>query len=100
MFILNSVRNSLLSGNDKHSLAKCISLYFTIVTIPISIYQTYEHLSNFCKPLLQVQIIRVIWMVPVYSLESVLSIHFVKYSFLFQVIRETYESYVIYCFLR
>jgi hypothetical protein len=58
-----SVRKSLIHGDDQHTLAKHISSCFTLITIPISVYQSYEHLSNFYKPLLQVQIIRVIWMV-------------------------------------
>jgi hypothetical protein len=58
-----SVRESLIQGDDQHTLAKHISLCFTLITIPISLYQSFEHLSNFYKPLLQVQIIRVIWMV-------------------------------------
>lgn len=58
-----SVRRSLIQGDDQHTLAKSVSTCFTLMTIPISLYQSYEHLSNFHKPLLQTQIIRVIWMV-------------------------------------
>jgi hypothetical protein len=44
-------------------------------------------LSNFSK-------------VPIFSLESFLSIVWIKGAFYFQVLREIYEAYVIYCFMR
>jgi hypothetical protein len=50
-------------GVGQHTLAKHVSLCFTIITIPLSLYQSYEHLANFWRPRLQVQIIRIIWMV-------------------------------------
>lgn len=101
IFVVYHTRKLLLfESSDKHELAIQISLAFSSLTIPVSIYHSFDHLLNFKFPKLQAQIIRIIWMVPVYSLESVLSIKYNKYGFIFQSFREIYESYVIYCFMR
>jgi hypothetical protein len=39
-------------------------------------------------------------MVPVFSIESLISIQWIQYSFYFQAIREIYETYAIYSFMR
>ena len=73
---------------------------FTFMTLPISFYHTLDHLSNFIKPKLQSQIVRILWMIPIFSIESLISIHWVHYSFYFQAVREIYETYAIYSFMR
>jgi hypothetical protein len=88
------------SGTGQHALAMHISALFTFMSIPISLYQIYDHLAHFFQPKLQIQVIRIILIVPIFALESSLSIHFIDYSFYFQVVREFYESYVIYSFMR
>lgn len=57
------VRSNLLVGVEKHELATNIAACFCSLTIPISLFHTFEHLNNFRKPKLQAQIIRIIWMV-------------------------------------
>lgn len=94
------VRGCVYHCVDKHLLALQIAECFVGMTIPISAYHAWEHLTNFVKPRLQSQIVRIIWIVPVYSFESWLSILFMEHAFYFQAIREIYESYVIYCFMR
>lgn len=94
------VRRCIGNCHDQQIMAISISKCFVFLTVPISVYHTYDHLTNFLKPRLQSQIVRIIWMVPVYSLEAMLSIIYYNKSFYFQTIRELYESYVIYCFMR
>ena len=94
------VRSCVYQCVDKHVLALQIAECFVGMTIPISVYHAWEHLTNFVKPRLQSQIVRIIWIVPIYSLECLLSIQFMEHAFYFQAIREIYESYVIYCFMR
>ena len=93
------VRHDLEDGTDKHTLAKHISLLFTGLSVPISLYLIYDHLSHFYQPRLQIQVIRIILIVPIFAIESSLSIHYVDYAFYFQVVREFYESYVLYSFM-
>lgn len=100
VFLILRVRNCLHVCAEKNDLAIQIAQCFFGLTVPISIYHTWEHLSFFVRPLLQSQIVRILWMVPVFSLESLLSTIFVQYAFYFQAVREIYEAYVIYCFMR
>ena len=94
------VRSCMYNCVDKHQLALTIAECFVGITVPISAYHAWEHLTNFVRPRLQSQIVRIIWMVPIYSFESLLSISFMEHAFYFQAFREIYESYVIYCFMR
>lgn len=99
-FLALRVRSCVYHCADQHILALQISQCFVGMTVPISIYHAWEHLTNFVRPRLQTQIVRIIWIVPIYSFECLLSISFMEHAFYFQAIREIYESYVIYCFMR
>jgi hypothetical protein len=57
------VRSCVRICTDTHYLAIDIALCFFGLTVPISIYHTYEHLSSFARPLLQSQVVRILWMV-------------------------------------
>jgi len=50
---------------DLHSILAELTQCMVIATIPISIFHAWDHLSNFCKPKLQSQIVRIIWMVSI-----------------------------------
>jgi len=43
--------------------------------------------------------VRILWMVPIYSVESWLSLRFHKLNLYFETMRDMYEAYVIYSFL-
>ena len=94
------IKQCIYNCEDKHILATNIAMTLTFMTLPISFYHTLDHLSNFIKPKLQSQIVRIIWMIPVFSIESLISIQWIQYSFYFQAIREIYETYAIYSFMR
>jgi len=72
---------------------------FSIVTLPLSFSQVLFHLLYFVRPGEQAQIVRIVCMVPVYSLASLLSLKFPKSHIYIQVVREVYEGYVIYSFV-
>lgn len=93
------LRRDIEDGINKHTLAMHISSLFTFMSVPISFYLIYDHLSHFFQPKLQIQIIRIILIVPIFAFESSLSIHFMDYAFWFQCFREFYESYVMYSFM-
>ncbi|CAM9675587.1 unnamed protein product, partial [Ectocarpus fasciculatus] len=89
----------LVECRDQHVIALSIAQCCVSLTVPISLYHCYEHLSCFTKPRLQSQIVRIICMVPVYSLEGMLSISYPEAAFYLQVGREGYEGFVIYSFM-
>lgn len=94
------LRYCLFKCTDRHDIAIAAAAMFLSLTIPISVAHSLEHLTYFVKPNMQKHIVRIIWIVPIFALKSFLSLVFIEYSFYFQAIREIYEAYVIYCFMR
>ena len=43
---------------------------FTFLAVPTTMYGIWQHVSNYTQPLLQRYIIRILWMVPIYALDS------------------------------
>lgn len=86
------------SGAGNLNIALMIAGIFVLLTIPLSIHDILQHLLNYNVPELQKHIIRILWMVPVYSTSSWLSLQYKDQSVYIDAIRDFYESYVIYCF--
>lgn len=63
LILVSRVRRCLQECADKHVLAVSIAICFVGLTVPISIYHTWDHLNCFVRPRLQSQIVRIIWMV-------------------------------------
>lgn len=98
-FHLLSLKKCLIECRDQHLIAISIAKCCVSLTVPISLFHSYEHLSCFTKPRLQSQIVRIIWMVPVYSVEGMASISHPHAAFYLQAAREWYEGFVIYSFM-
>jgi hypothetical protein len=47
---------------------------FVLITVPLSAYDMVKHLQNYDRPLIQRYVVRILWMVPIYSAESWLSL--------------------------
>lgn len=58
-----------------------------------------KHLCNFYEPQIQLQIIRILLIIPVYSISTLLSILLPEQNLLFNTIRDVYEAYVLYIFM-
>ena len=58
------------------------------------------HLANYNQPNVQMYIVRILWMVPIYSMESWLCLRFHRYAIYIETLRDLYESYVLYSFLQ
>lgn len=67
---------------------------------PISMWGIVSHLANYNQPHVQVYVVRVLWMVPIYSIESWLAMRFHKQAIYIETLRDLYESYVLYSFLQ
>lgn len=75
-----------------------IGFVFVFLSVNLSLWLIYKHLRNYSQPSLQRSIVRILLMVPIYSIDSYLSILFPRFSLVFDVIRDSYEAYVIYIF--
>lgn len=86
------------NGTDPHLIAWFSAGAFVILGFPISIYGIFQHLSNYYQPSIQCYVVRILWMVPIYSIESWLSLRFHEFAIYIETARDVYESYVLYSF--
>lgn len=56
------------------------------------------HLEYYSRPKLQLRVVRILWMVPIYAVNSWLSLRFKDAAFYIDPVRECYEAFVIYNF--
>lgn len=73
---------------------------FVLLGFPISMYGIVTHLANYNQPDTQMYVVRILWMVPIYSIESWLAMRFHKQAIYIETLRDFYESYVLYSFLQ
>jgi len=81
-----------------HHYAWFISGLFALIATIMSLRLMYRHYQNYTKPYYQRQIIRIIMMVPIYSVISWLSFRYYTYEIYLDVFRDCYEAFVIYSF--
>lgn len=81
-----------------HNIGWFVAGVFVCLAVPLSVYDIAQHLNNFQNKTTQKYVIRIMWMVPIYAIESWLSLRFKDLSFTMALFRDSYEAYVIYCF--
>lgn len=72
---------------------------FAILAVLVSVAGIVNHLTHYDRPDLQRYIVRILWMVPIYAIESWIALRFKEYHVHLQIFREAYESFVIYSFI-
>jgi hypothetical protein len=87
-------------STDPHLIAWFSAGAFVLLGFPISMWGIVSHLANYNQPHVQVYIVRILWMVPIYSIESWLAMRFHKQAIYIETLRDLYESYVLYSFLQ
>lgn len=87
------IRNFSLFNYAWAATALCVVLS-TILTIRL----IFWHFASFHKPNQQKHIVRILLMVPIYSIDSWLSFRFYWLSVYFDLFRDCYEAFVIYEF--
>ena len=89
-----------MHGKEPHLIAWFSAGGFVILGFPISIYGILMHLTNYYQPNVQCYVVRILWMVPIYSIESWLCLRFHKVAIYIETLRDCYESFVLYCFFQ
>ncbi|CAI9115651.1 OLC1v1016615C4 [Oldenlandia corymbosa var. corymbosa] len=89
------VRSSLL-----YSWAVCSAGTFVLVALVLSMYLIFEHLAAYNQPEEQKFLVGLILMVPVYASESFLSLLNSNAAFYYEIVRDCYEAFALYCFER
>lgn len=77
-----------------------IAAVFTVTSIALSFYEIIGHMCNYTKPYLQRYIIRILLIVPIYSLNAFVAMIYPASGLYFDSSREVYESFVIYSFMK
>jgi hypothetical protein len=88
------------NSTDPHLIAWFSAGAFVLLGFPMSIYGIVMHLMHYNQPNVQCYVVRILWMVPIYSIESWLCLRYKDYAIYIETLRDWYESYVLYSFLQ
>jgi hypothetical protein len=72
---------------------------FTLLTCLISMFHMSSHVRNYTSPFVQRKIVAILWMSPIYSVTSFVSLLVPSLEGYLAVLKDFYESYCIYTFL-
>lgn len=81
-----------------HYQAFFVAGLFVLLALPVSIYEVAMHLEYLSRPKLQLRVIRILWMVPIYAVDSLITLRYIEGRLYLDPIRECYEAFVIYNF--
>ncbi|KAL6718843.1 hypothetical protein ACLMJK_003077 [Lecanora helva] len=81
-----------------HHFGLILSALFGLIAVLMSWYLIWRHCTHYLKPWQQRHIIRVLFMVPTYSIVSFLSYLFYRHAVYFEVIYQCYEAFAIASF--
>ena len=93
-------RELKLNGTDPHLIAWFSAGAFVLLGFPISMCGIFMHLTNYYQPNVQCYVVRILWMVPIYSIQSWLCLRFHNAAIYIETLRDFYESYVLYSFFQ
>lgn len=65
---------------------------FVLLAIPVTIYEVAMHLEYFSRPALQIHVIRILWMVPIYAIDAWLALRFEVQLILLHKLMLLYKS--------
>jgi len=82
-----------------HRVAWTVAGFFVVMAVAVSLHLIVMHNRNWTNPLLQRKIVGILWMVPIYAVNSWLSLVFIHSAVYLDMFRDCYEAYVIYLFL-
>ncbi|KAK6236583.1 hypothetical protein SCA6_011920 [Theobroma cacao] len=83
---------------DLHHPAVIIAGSFALVAVVLSLYLILQHLRSYTNPHEQKWIVAVLFMVPVYAAESIISLGNPRLSLVCDILRNCYEAFALYSF--
>ncbi|KAJ1459635.1 organic solute transporter Ostalpha-domain-containing protein [Pelagophyceae sp. CCMP2097] len=83
-----------------------VACTFAFLAVPVSLWGIAQHVSNYWQPVLQRYVVRILWLVPVYSLTSLIELFLwlrvargaqrvAKWCVLPRAVRGCYEAYTV-----
>ncbi|KAI7888134.1 organic solute transporter Ostalpha-domain-containing protein [Mucor mucedo] len=86
------------AGSEFQPILIQLALLCTVVGSCISLFSVWLHWKNYRKPNQQRQVIRILWMVPIYGISTYISLVSLNVAFYVDTFRDIYEAFVIYAF--
>lgn len=71
-----------------HHIAVVVAFVFAFLATVLSVREIMKHLMNYSSPRLQLQIIRILWMVPIYAITAAATLRFEQQAIFFNAGRE------------
>ncbi len=102
--VKGDVEQYVRTTQDQFSMENSFMVYqiagtFTLVACLISMWHMTAHIRTFKRPFVQRKVLAILWMSPIYSITSWLSLVFPRYEGYLGIIKDFYEAYIIYQFL-
>ncbi|KAI8348928.1 organic solute transporter Ostalpha-domain-containing protein [Mortierella sp. GBAus27b] len=82
----------------RHYIGWAVAGVCALLSTLISFRLLYKHARNYNKPSEQRHIMRIVLMIPIYSIISFFSYRFYKQAIYYETIRDCYEAFVIHSF--
>jgi hypothetical protein len=86
-------------GSERHVIAWAVGAMAVGIAVPLSLHDVQLHLLHYVSPLQRLSI-RILLMIPIYSIQSWLALRFKDEAIFLELGREAYEAYVIYAFFK
>ena len=100
VLIIVAVWQLIVNPKERHIVAAVTAAFFVAIAVPLSLNDIHLHMVHYVRPDMQRYYIRILWMVPLYAIESWLALRYKDQSIYFETAREAYEAYVIYSFFQ
>lgn len=97
---LSLVKAIGLSSRGVYAAAIAIAGFFVLFALALSTFLIFEHLSWYNNPEEQKWLIGVVLIVPLYALESFVSLCSTQAALVFEIARDCYEAFALYSFGR
>mmetsp|Transcript_54821 Transcript_54821/g.134087 ORF Transcript_54821/g.134087 Transcript_54821/m.134087 type:complete len:204 (-) Transcript_54821:2863-3474(-) len=85
--------------SERHVFAWAVGGIFVCLAVPLSLHDIHMHILHYHSPL-QKYYIRILWMVPIYAVESWFALRFKEQKIYLETAREAYEAWVIFSFYK
>lgn len=79
-------------------MIETVIIFITVISILSSTRLIYKHLTNYYNPRLQRHVVRLLFMVPIYSICCVLQVVFIQNALEIALLRDGYEGFVVFSF--
>lgn len=83
---------------EAHIVGRVLATYCAAMCVVMTGLLMYLHLTAYTDPVQQRRILRILMMVPIYAIDSCLALWSYKWAPVIGLMRDCYESYVIYTF--